>query len=123
MLTYRIENMEAPNGYTNSDYARNQDNRKSTSRYVFMHISGVIYLRSKLLDYTTLLTMEAEYIVASEVVKEAIVDSLKKPLPKKNASRYGVTTELTDNIGDMDEVPRGNHTDIYRRGTQAKARS
>ena len=71
-LTNGPEKSGIPEGYTDSDYAGNPANRKSTSRYVFMHAGGVISWRSKLQDCTALSTLEAEYIAASEAVKEAI---------------------------------------------------
>ena len=71
-LTYGPEKSGIPEGYTDSDYAGNPDNRKSTSGYVFMHAGGAISWRSKLQDCTALSTTEAEYIAASEAAKEAI---------------------------------------------------
>ena len=59
-------------GYTDSDYAGNTDNRKSTSGYVFTYGGGAISWRSKLQECTVLSTTEAEYIVASDATKEVV---------------------------------------------------
>ena len=58
--------------FTDSDYASNPDNRKSTLGYVFTYGGGAISWRLKLHGYTTLSTTEIEYIVASDAAKEAI---------------------------------------------------
>ena len=62
-------------GFTYFDYADNPynpDNRKSTS-YVFIYGCGAISCpRSKLHECTTLSTIEAKYVAASEATKEAI---------------------------------------------------
>ena len=56
-------------GYTDSDYASNLDNRKSTSGYLFTYVGGMISWRSKLQESTALSTIEAEYIVVFEAAK------------------------------------------------------
>ena len=52
-----------------SDCAKNSDNQKSTSSYVFTYGDGAISWRSELQDYTELLTAEVEYIASSEAAK------------------------------------------------------
>ncbi|MCO5564509.1 hypothetical protein L7F22_018170 [Adiantum nelumboides] len=59
-------------GYTDSDYAGDLDNRRSTSRYVFTMAGGAISWRSRLQTCVTQSTTEAEYVAASEACKEAI---------------------------------------------------
>ena len=71
-LTFRLITLDEVKGYTDSDYARNADNRKSTSGYIFTYGGGAISWRLKLQECTALSTTEAEYIAASEAVKEAI---------------------------------------------------
>ena len=44
-LTYGPEKSRISEGYTDSDYTGNLDNRKSTSGYVFMHAGRVISWR------------------------------------------------------------------------------
>ena len=58
-------------GYTYSDYAKNTDNQKSTSIYIFTYGDDAISWRSKLEECTTLSTTEAEYKAASDAMKEA----------------------------------------------------
>ena len=71
-LTFGSTTSTDVEGYTDSDYAGNADNRKSTSGYIFTYGGGAISWRSKLQECTTLSTTEAEYIAASEAAKEAI---------------------------------------------------
>ncbi|MCO5551072.1 hypothetical protein L7F22_004569 [Adiantum nelumboides] len=59
-------------GYTDSDYAGDLDNRRSTSRYVFTMARGAVSWRSRLQTCVTQSTTKAEYVAASEVCKEAI---------------------------------------------------
>ncbi|MCO5608572.1 hypothetical protein L7F22_062783 [Adiantum nelumboides] len=59
-------------GYTNSDYAGDLDNKRSTSGYVFTMAGGAISWRSRLQTCATQSTTEAEYVAASEACKEAI---------------------------------------------------
>ena len=60
-------------GYTDADYARDMDKRRSTLGYVFMFTSGVVSWQSRLQNCTSLsTTTEAEYIATTEACKEAI---------------------------------------------------
>ena len=72
LLTFRLDKMNEVEGFTDSDYARNSDNRKSMLGYVFTYRCGSILWRLKLQDYMTLSMIEAEYIATSEATKEAI---------------------------------------------------
>ena len=71
-LTFRSNNLTKVQGYTDSDYVGNTDNRKSTSGYVFTYGGGTISWRSKLQEYTTLSTIEFEYITTSDATKEVV---------------------------------------------------
>lgn len=51
-------------GFTDSDYAGDLDDRKSTSGYVFVMNGGVVSWSSKKQPVVTLSTTEAEYIAA-----------------------------------------------------------
>ena len=59
-------------GYTDSDFASCVDNRKSTTRYCFKFGNGAISWKSKFQECTATLTIEAEYVVSSDVAKEAL---------------------------------------------------
>ncbi|MCO5562737.1 hypothetical protein L7F22_016369 [Adiantum nelumboides] len=59
-------------GYTDSDYAGDLDNKRSTSGYVFIMAEGVVSWRSRLQTCVTQSTTEVEYVAASEACKEAI---------------------------------------------------
>ena len=61
-----------PIGYTDSDFQSNIDSRKSTSGYVFTFGGGAISWQSVKQSGIADSTMEAEYIAASEVAKEAV---------------------------------------------------
>ena len=71
-LAFGLNTSAEVEGYTNSDYAGNTDNRKSTSGYIFTYDDSAISWRFKLQECMTLSTIEAEYIAASEATKEAI---------------------------------------------------
>ena len=59
-------------GFTDADWQGDLDGRKSTSGYVFMLAGGAISWKSKKQDSVALSSMEAEYIAASEAVKEGV---------------------------------------------------
>ena len=67
-LTFGLTTLAEVEGYTDSDYAGNTDNRKSTSGYIFTYGGGAISWRSKLQECTALSTTEAEYIAAKEAI-------------------------------------------------------
>lgn len=52
-------------GYTDSDYARDMEDRKSTSGYVFMLNGAAICWSSRKQDIVTLSSTEAEYVAAT----------------------------------------------------------
>jgi hypothetical protein len=59
-------------GYTDSDYAGDQDDRKSTSGYVFMMNSSAISWSSKKQPVVTLSTIEAEFIDAASSAYQVV---------------------------------------------------
>ncbi|KAM1534001.1 hypothetical protein ACFX10_007845 [Malus domestica] len=59
-------------GYSDSDYAGDLDDRKNTSRYLFMLSSGAVCWSSKKQPMVTLSTTEAEFIVAASCACQAI---------------------------------------------------
>jgi hypothetical protein len=61
-----------PIGFTDSDFAGDLDDRKSTSGYVFTLGNGAISWRAHKQPLVAFSTVEAEYIGASDAAKEAI---------------------------------------------------
>ncbi|XP_039142894.1 secreted RxLR effector protein 161-like [Dioscorea cayenensis subsp. rotundata] len=59
-------------GYSDSDWSGSQDDRKSTTGWVFSLGSGVIAWSSKKQAITALLSTEAEYISLTAAVCEAV---------------------------------------------------
>jgi hypothetical protein len=59
-------------GWTDSDYAGDSDDRKSTSGYVFKLDSGAISWSSKKQPIVTLSTTEAEFVAAASSACQAI---------------------------------------------------
>jgi len=73
-IQYNGQNPEkdTPIGYTDSDFAGDPDDRKSTSGYVFMLAGGAVSWRARMHPLVACSTVEAEYIGASDATKEAI---------------------------------------------------
>jgi hypothetical protein len=59
-------------GWTDSDYAGDSDDRKSTSGYVFKLASGAISWSSKKQPIVTLSTTEAEFVAAASSACQAV---------------------------------------------------
>jgi hypothetical protein len=59
-------------GFTDADWQGDLDERKSTSGYIFKLAGGAISWRSKKQESVAQSSMEAEYIAASEAVKEGV---------------------------------------------------
>ena len=71
MLVFQDESL-VPIGYTDSNFQSDRESRKSTSGYVFTLRGGAISWQSVKQSSIAYSTMEAEYIAASEVTKEAV---------------------------------------------------
>ncbi|XP_048235722.1 uncharacterized mitochondrial protein AtMg00810-like [Ricinus communis] len=80
-------------GFTNSDYTGDQDDRKSTSSYVFKLWSGVISWSSRKQPIVTLSTTEAELVGASACVCQAIW--LRKLLEAVHFKQTGLSSTVT----------------------------
>jgi hypothetical protein len=59
-------------GYVDADYARDLDDRRSTTGYVFILTGGPICWKSMIQSMITMSTTEAKYMAAAEAVKEAL---------------------------------------------------
>ncbi|XP_052170366.1 secreted RxLR effector protein 161-like [Diospyros lotus] len=71
ILTYGTGELKVE-GYTDSDFQSDIDDRKSISGYVFTCNGGVFSWKSSKQDTTADSTTEAEYIAASDAAKEAV---------------------------------------------------
>ncbi|KAJ4718900.1 Retrovirus-related Pol polyprotein from transposon TNT 1-94 [Melia azedarach] len=82
-------------GFTDSDYAGDLDDRKSTSGYIFMMGSGAVSWSSKKQAIVTLSTTEAEYVAATSCACQAIW--LRKILEELYFKQEGPTLIFCDN--------------------------
>ncbi|XP_057969405.1 secreted RxLR effector protein 161-like [Malania oleifera] len=82
-------------GFTDSDYAEDSDDCKSTSRYVFMLGTRAISWSSKKQPIVTLSTTEAEFVAATACARQAIW--LKKILEDLQFREDGPTLIYCDN--------------------------
>lgn len=66
------ESSTALRGYTDADFARDVDTRKSTTGYAFVVGEGVVTWKSRRQKTVALSTTEAEFMAACEGAKEAV---------------------------------------------------
>ena len=59
-------------GFVDADYARNKDNKRSTTTYAFCLNGCCISWKSQLQPIVALSTTEAEYIALTKAIKEAL---------------------------------------------------
>ena len=71
-ITEALETVKSLHGYTDSDWAVDVDDRKSTGGYVFLLQNGAISWKAKKQTTVALSSTEVEYVAASEAAKEAI---------------------------------------------------
>lgn len=82
-------------GFTDSDYAGDQDDRKSTSGYVFMLGTGAVSWSSKKQPIVTLSTTEAEFVAAASCACQAIW--LRRIFKEIQFKQQGATSIYCDN--------------------------
>ena len=82
-------------GYSDSDYAGDLDDRKSTSGHVFLLNSGAISWSSKKQPVVTLSTTEAEYVAADSCACQAV--RLRRLLKEIRCQQQGPTLIYCDN--------------------------
>ena len=58
--------------YTDSDWAGDKENRRSTGGYVFTLVGGAVSWKTKLQSVVAMSSTESEYIALSEATKEAV---------------------------------------------------
>ena len=92
---YKKEGNEELIGYTDSDYARDLDDRKSTSSYVFMLGLGALSWSSNKQPMVSLSTTEAEFIATTSCVCQAIW--LRRILEGFSHAQHDSTTVYCDN--------------------------
>ena len=91
MLTYRKSETLEIEGYSDSDFAGDADDRKSTSGYIFTLAKGAILWKSSKQTVTASSTMYAEFVACYEASGQVtwlkkfvpglkVVDSIEKPL-------------------------------------------
>ena len=59
-------------GYTTVDWASDPDDRKSNSNFAFLLYSGNILWKSKKQTWTTLLTMESEFMASVSALQKVV---------------------------------------------------
>ena len=82
-------------GFTDSDYAGDPDDRKSTSGYAFMFGTGAVSWSSKKQPIVTLSSTEAEFVAATACACQAIW--LRRILEELQFKQEGATTIYCDN--------------------------
>ncbi|GKV04797.1 hypothetical protein SLEP1_g16905 [Rubroshorea leprosula] len=82
-------------GFTDSDYAGDLDDRKSTSGFVFMLGSGAISWSSKKQPIVTLSTTKAEYVAATSCACQAIW--LRRIMEELELNQHEATSIYCDN--------------------------
>lgn len=129
-LTYgRPSNLELV-GYSDADYAKDIQTRRSTSGYVFLLNSAAISWKSQRQRTTALSTAEAEYMALAEAVKEAVwlrnfVHSIlkrgeKPPTPITIREDNKAAIDIANNPVDHQ---RTKHIDIRYHFTREKVKS
>ena len=82
-------------GFTDRDYPGDQDDRKSTSCYVFVLCTGVVSWSSRKQKIVTLLTTEAEFVVATTCTCQDVL--LRRILEELQFKQERATTIFCDN--------------------------
>ncbi|KAE8880407.1 hypothetical protein PF003_g35563 [Phytophthora fragariae] len=85
------------NGYCDSDWANDPEQRKSTTGFVFTLAGGVVAWMSHRQSIIALSTAEAEYVASCEAAMEAIAESniLQEILPLRSVKlRIGIDNQV-----------------------------
>ncbi|XP_048227206.1 secreted RxLR effector protein 161-like [Ricinus communis] len=92
---YKHRGYKSPVGYTDSDYAGDVEDRKSTSGYVFMLGAGAVAWSSRKQPIVTLSTTEVEFVAAAACASQAIW--MKRIFEKLSQEESKCTTIYCDN--------------------------
>jgi hypothetical protein len=118
-ISYKyVEGVEDPQlvGFTDSDWANDQDSRRSTTGYVFCMAGGAISWKSRRQPTVALSTTEAEYMAACDATREAV--SWRAFLSEIGFDVSTPTTMFSDNQGcialakNPEHHARSKHIDI-----------
>jgi hypothetical protein len=75
--------------YTDSDWAGDRSDRRSTGGYVFLLLGGAVSWKSKKQGVVATSTAEAEYVALSEAVKESIwINRLLREIKTRTVEKY-----------------------------------
>lgn len=94
-ILYKRNGNEKLEAYTDSDYAGDMDDRRSTSGYVFMLSTGAVSWSSKKQPVVTLSTTEAEFIAAAFYACHGVW--MRRVLEKLGHVQLGSTSVYCDN--------------------------
>jgi hypothetical protein len=94
-IFYQKEGNKELLAYTDSDYAGDVDDRKSTSGYVFLLSEGAVSWSSKKQPVVTLSTTEAEFVAATSCACQGVW--MRRVLEKLGNSQGKCTAVLCDN--------------------------
>ncbi|XP_047331351.1 secreted RxLR effector protein 161-like [Impatiens glandulifera] len=94
-IFYKSKGQQNLIAYTDSDYAGDLSDRKSTSGYAFMFCSGVVSWSSKKQPVVSLSSTEAEFIVAASCACQAVW--LRRIFKEVKHAPVGATTVFGDN--------------------------
>ncbi|KAL8106255.1 hypothetical protein AgCh_029879 [Apium graveolens] len=94
-ILYKRGEVGALVGFTDSDYAGDVDDRKSTSGYVFLINGAVVAWSSKKQPIVTLSTTESEFIAAASCACQAVW--MRRILQELGFVQEGGTTIMCDN--------------------------
>ncbi|KAM2668095.1 hypothetical protein EV2_019715 [Malus domestica] len=95
-ILYKKGGIEKLIGYTDNDYAGDQDDRKSTSGYVFIISSGAVSWSSKKQPVVTLSTNEAEFIAAASSACQVVW--LRRIVKSLNQEQYSPTLAYCNKV-------------------------
>ena len=107
-------------GYSDSGYAGDKDNRKSTAGYVYLLNGGAVSWKSKLQSTVALSSMEAEYMGLGQATKEALwIKELMEGLGMKeyvsisvlSSNKKDLATIFSDSMGAIDLAKTTKHHD------------